>query len=403
MHLLFINRFFYPDQSATARLLTDVAEEFASKGWSITVITGRMAYLDARLIGPPEEVHKGVIVRRVWSTRYGRRSAIGRLADYLTFYLSAAWETVRMKNVDCLLVLSDPPMLSFVAALLGPLKRWKTICWLQDMFPENAVSAGLLADGWIARILTRTARWSHQAADHVIVVGRCMERRLLSAGLPQERITWISNWADGESLAPLSSDENWFRKDQGLDGRFVVMYSGNLGVVHDADSLLRVIRAMKDVAEICFVFMIYGQGKGYLEEHGQRERLRNLRFIDYQTHQHLRYSLSAGDLHLVSLRADMEGFSVPSKVYGIMAVGRPVLFIGPKESEAAMIVNEAGCGLVFPPLESEQAAPAIRHLAGDAKRREQLGAAGRRYFEATLDKQKAMERFRTFFLEVNRE
>ena len=353
MRLLFINRFFYPDQSATARLLTDLAEELASQAIGVTVVTGRVGYLDGEQIGSPHDCYKGVTVERVWSTRFGRRSALGRLADYVSFYMSAGWATVRSRNIDCLIVWSDPPLLSLLAAFLRPLKGWKTICWLQDVFPENAVRAGILKDGWLARTLTRIAHWSLQASHRIIVVGRCMERHLLLAGVPQTRVVRISNWADGECLTPVAPDENWFRKEHDLNGHLVVMYSGNVGIVHDADSLLRVIRSLRGMPEVCFVFMGYGKGKAQLEECGRREGLTNLRFIEYQAQQHLRFSLSAGDIHLVSLRTNMEGLSVPSKVYGIMAVGRPVVFIGPQGSEVACVVREAGCGLVFAPDESK--------------------------------------------------
>jgi colanic acid biosynthesis glycosyl transferase WcaI len=402
MRLLFINRFFYPDQSATARLLTDLAEELASQGMGVTVVTGRAGYLDGKRIGPPDACYKGVTVKRVWSTRFGRRAALGRFADYVSFYISAGWATVRSRNIDCLIVWSDPPLLSFLAAFLRPLKGWKTISWLQDVFPENAVRAGILKDGWLARTLTRIAYWSLRASHRIIVVGRCMEQHLQRAGIPQEQVVRLPNWADGEALGPVAAHENWFRKEHHLNGHLVVMYSGNLGVVHDADSLLRVIRSLHGMSRVCFVFMGYGKGKVRLEERGRREGLTNLRFIDYQSQQHLRFSLSAGDIHLVSLRTDMEGLSVPSKVYSIMAVGRPVIFIGPEGSEAGAVVRDAGCGLVFTPDESESAASAIRDLARDPEQRERLGTAGRRYFEAVLDKQRAIERFQTVLQTVMR-
>jgi colanic acid biosynthesis glycosyl transferase WcaI len=397
MNLLFINRFFYPDQSATAQLLTDLAVELASRGFGVTVVTGRAGYLQEKPLGPQRKTYKGVVVTRVWSTRFGRRSTIGRVIDYVSFYLCAAWAAARTERIECLIVLSDPPMLSVLAALLGRLRRWKTVCWLQDVFPENAVQAGLIRDGWMARLLIRIAHRSVNYSSRVIVVGRCMKQRLLDAGISCQRIVYIPNWADGRSLIPVVTEENWFRTQHGLDGRFVVMYSGNLGMVHDAESLLGVIRALREFPDICFVFMGYGQGKARLEKQARREGFAHLRFIDYQAQQHLRYTLSAGDLHLVSLRTDMEGLSVPSKIYGIMAVGRPVMFIGPEGSEVASVVREAGCGEVFDPTGCEKAALAIRHLAGDPERRAYLGAAGRRYFETVLEKRFAIDRFESAF------
>src|SRR2546426_662852 len=305
VRLFFINRFFHPDQSATAQMLTDLAEGLAVPGTAVTVLTGRLGYLGGETAVPCEEQYKGVTVRRVWSTRFGRQSALGRLFDYLSFYLASVWAAAQTKDVDCVVVLSDPPILSVQAVLLGRLKGWKTVCWLQDVFPEIAVRAGTLREGFRARLLRWAANWSLRKSDRVIVVGRCMEQYVLAFGLQRDRVVLIPNWADGDELTPVAPEANWFRKQHGL-----------------------------------------------------------------------------------------EGLSVPSKVYGIMAVGRPVVFIGPDKSEVASLIRESGCGEVFFPQESEKAALAILHLAQDDRRRESLGSAGRRYFETFLDKRYAIQRFR---------
>lgn len=394
MHVLFINRFFYPDQSATAQMLTDLTEGLAARGFAVTVVTGRVGYLGDDPGLPAEDSYKGVRIRRVWSTRFGRGASLGRLMDYLTFYLASAWMAARARDVGAVVAMSDPPMLSVLAVIVGRFKRWKAVCWLQDVFPEIAVRAGVLRDGVVALLLKRMARWSLRKSDRVIVVGRCMERRLLTSGISKDRVRLIPNWADGEHLAPVAAGENWFRTEHKLDGRIVVMYSGNLGVVHEAQSFLPMIRHLRAVPEVCLLFVGEGQGKARLEEWICQEGLENVRFMSYQAKEHLRYSLSAGDIHLVTLRADMEGLSVPSKIYGILAVGRPVIFIGPEGSEVTQLLREAGCGEVFAPDEGDRAAETVVALARDRERREQMGAAGRRYFEAHLDKRIAVQKFK---------
>ncbi|TLY41861.1 MAG: glycosyltransferase family 4 protein [Nitrospirae bacterium] len=400
MRLLFINRFFHPDQSATAQMLTDLAEGLAVSGTAVTVLTGRLGYLGGETAVPSEEQYKGVTVRRVWSTRFGRQSALGRLFDYLSFYLSSVWAAVQTRDVDCVVVLSDPPILSVQAVLLGRLKGWKTVCWLQDVFPEIAVRADTLREGLRARLLRWAANWSLRSSDRVIVVGRCMERCLLAFGLQRDRLVLIPNWADGDHLTPVAPEDNWFRKQHGLEGQIVVMYSGNLGVVHETEALIPLIHYLRGIREVCFLFVGEGQGKTRLQNWASQEKLESVRFLRYQNKEHLRYSLSAGDIHLVTLRSKMEGLSVPSKVYGIMAVGRPVVFIGPDGSEVASLVRESGCGEVFSPQESEKAALAILHLVQDYRRRENLGSAGRRYFESFLDKRCAIQRFQTVFQDM---
>src|SRR5438128_8321342 len=161
-------------------MLTDLAEGLATYGIGVTVLTGRLGYLGGETAVPREEKYKGVVVRRVWSTRFGRHTALGRLFDYLSFYLASAWAAVQTKDVDCVVVLSDPPILSLQAVLLGRLKGWRTVCWLQDVFPDIAVRAGTLREGLRARLFGWAANWSLRLSDRVIVVGRCMERRLLA-------------------------------------------------------------------------------------------------------------------------------------------------------------------------------------------------------------------------------
>src|SRR5437016_3303167 len=247
-------------------MLTDLAEGLAVSGTAVTVLTGRLGYLGGETAVPSEEQYKGVTVRRVWSTRFGRQSALGRLFDYLSFYLSSVWAAVQTRDVDCVVVLSDPPILSVQAVLLGRLKGWKTVCWLQDVFPEIAVRAGTLREGLRARLLRWAANWSLRSSDRVIVVGRCMERCLLAFGLQRDRVVLIPNWADGDQLAPVAAEENWFRKQQDLDGKLVIMYSGNLGVVHETESLIPVIRRLFATPEMCILFVGEGQGKSRLED-----------------------------------------------------------------------------------------------------------------------------------------
>jgi len=400
MQLLFINRFYYPDESATAQLLTMVAEDLVAEDCGVTIITGQIGYLSAKRLFGPYERHHGVNVRRVWSTAFGSRLRIGRVADYLSFYLAAAWAALQRDDIDGMVVWSDPPLLTVLAAGLTRLKGWKTIAWLQDLFPENAVQAGFLTPRLPARVLTRLARWSFRRADHIVVVGRCMKRRLQQSGLPEERITVIPNWADGVALTPVDHHDNWFRKDHTPGGRVVVMYSGHLGVVHDWHSLMHILRSLRSVSDVAFIFVCHGPGRDVLETWVRRQGLMNAEFIEYQPQQALRYSLSAADVHLVTLRTDMAGLSVPSKTYGIMAVGRPIVFIGPKDSEVAMVVMDSGCGEVFGPEDPDGAAKAILGLAFDRRRREQLGSAGRQYFDRFFDRKLALTRIRSVLRKV---
>ena len=229
-----------------------------------------------------------------------------------------------------------------------------------------------------------------------------MKGRLLESGVAAEHMTVIPNWADGVSLRPVDHSDNWFRKEHARGAQVVVMYSGHLGVVHDWRSLMHVLQSLQGVPDVMFLFVCHGPGREALEEWVQRESFVNVGFIERQPREALPYSLSAADIHLVTLRNDMAGLSVPSKTYGIMAAGRPIIFIGPKDSETALTVSESGCGEVVDPEDANRAVNVILELASDRRRREELGAAGRRYFERFFDRNLASALIRSVLRDVVR-
>ena len=401
MRILFINRYFYPDVSATAEMLTQLAEDLDARGESVTVITGRADYLTGMIELPRTDVHKGIEIRRVDGTNFGRDRFWGRLLNYLTFYIAAGWTALRLKDQDCLVVLSDPPLLSALAALVKPFKTVRTVCWLQDVFPDIAMTTGVIRNGLSAYCLKRLGFWSLEKANRIVVIGRCMERHLLSTGLPANQLIHISNWADGSLIQPIGREENVFLEEHGLHDRFVVMYSGNLGRVHEFSTVIEMIRRTATCADMSFCFIGEGYHKSWLQSTAQREGWKHVLFLHFQPKEQLRFSLSAADLHLVSLRQGMAGLSVPSKIYGILACGRPVIFIGPEDSEAAYLIREAGCGYVVRPGDSDGAMEALLECYRDPATRARMGKVGRDYFERYCDRRIATHRFWQVLQEMN--
>ena len=393
MRITFVNRYFYPDISATSQLLTELAEDLEARGESVTIITGNTSYLSAEWL-PAYDTHRGVRIERVGFTSFGRSRTLGRLIDYLSFWVCAFLRAVRLKDQDSLVVLSDPPMLSLFAAMVRIFNPMTTVCWLQDVFPDIAVRAGVIGESVLAKILRKVAVWSLRQMDHIIVIGRCMERRLLSSGVAARNIANIPNWADGPHIRSLSREDNPFASRYGLQDRFVVMYSGNHGIVHEFDSLTHLVRATESVPGICFCFIGEGARKQQLMEMSRAEGWPHVMFLAYQPKDQLESSLSAADVHLVSLRAGMEGLCVPSKLYGALAAGRPVLFIGPEESEVAYTIREAGCGATVLPGNTDAAVEALLAVYRDRELRESQGKAAREYFERYCDRAISTERFR---------
>jgi len=393
LHVLFINRFYYPDYSATSRLLTQLTEDLAGQGLDITVITSRFSYLGGADAWPEQGQHKGVTINRVWSTNFGRRSGVGRLVDYLSFFISAFWAGLRTKRADWLIVLTDPPMLSVLAMLMKKLFRCQAACWLQDVFPQIAIQSGLLKRGMFSGWISWIARRSLESLDQVVIVGRCMERKLLQEGYSSNNFVKIPNWADGAQLFPLDRSSNPFVSARGLQQQFVLMYSGNFGLVHEVDTVETVFRCTNVLTHLTMCVIGDGAHRDHLQRVAQEERWSHVQFLPYQTEETLRFSLTAAHVHLVTLKADMDGLSVPSKIYGILASGRPVIFIGPDESEAAIIVREAQCGYVIPPGDHQAVLKALHGYRCDQVLLQEHGRHARAYFDAHCSRSLGAEQF----------
>ncbi|HKT35323.1 MAG TPA: glycosyltransferase family 4 protein [Nitrospira sp.] len=391
--VLFINRFFYPDVSATSRLLTQLTEDLSEQGQDITVITSRCSYVGEAGPWPETGEHKGVRIRRVWSTNFGRRSGAGRLIDYLTFYVNAFLATVTTDRITWLIVMADPPLLSVLAAMAKPLLRCQTACWLQDVFPQIAVQCGLLRKGLVSSVISRIARWSLESLDRVVVVGRCMEQRLLEEGFSGRNLLTISNWADGTQLLPLDRQANPFVSTHGLQQRFVLMYSGNLGIVHEVQTIEDVLRCTNVLTHFTMCVIGDGAHRSRLERVVRDEHWSHVLFLPYQPEETLRLSLTAAHVHLVTLKPDMSGLSVPSKIYGILAAGRPVIFIGPEDSEAASIVREAQCGIVIRAGDHQAVVKALIAYRDDPTLIQDHGRRARAFFDAHCSRPLGTERF----------
>jgi glycosyltransferase involved in cell wall biosynthesis len=400
MRVLFVNRYFYPDCSATSQLLTELAEDLIAQGASVTVISGRTLYQGKETKLSVRDVHKGIRIVRVGFFRFDRSETLGRLGDYLSFWVSALWTAARIQNLSCLVVLSDPPLLSLLAAIIRLIKPVKAVCWLQDLFPDVAIQAGMIRLGPARRVLNQLTQWSLRHMDQIIVIGRCMERRLLRHGISADKIVTIPNWADGQHISPLPRRKSACVAQHGLEGKFVVMYSGNHGIVHDFEGFVSLARATQSYPELRFCFIGDGAWRNQLMNIAKAENWQHVLFLPYQDRAVLRSSLTAADVHLVSLRTEMEGLSIPSKIYSVLAAGRPVIFFGPANSEPAAILRDAHCGFTVKPGDTEGAVQALLAVYNDRSLLEQQGQAARLYFNRRFDRNIATQNFHQVFQRV---
>jgi glycosyltransferase involved in cell wall biosynthesis len=341
----FVNRYFHPDHSATSQIASDLAFHLASRGHEVVAITSRQRYDDPRARLPRREVANGVHIVRVWSTRFGRAGLPGRAIDYLTFYVSAYF-AIRWERDAIVVAMTDPPLLSVIAALAAP----RVVNWVQDLFPEVAEALRIRVP-----FVKRLRDWSLRRARANVVLGDLMAARVPKAVV-------IHNWADA-ALAPREKPR----------GAFTVGYSGNLGRAHDFDTILG---AMQRLADVQFVFT----GGGAQLESVKRAAAGNAEFRPYVAREQLSESLSSVDAHLVSLKPALEGLIVPSKFYGILAVARPVLFIGAHDGELARLIEAYRCGIVIEPGDVEGLVRAIETLARDRDAAAGMGLRGRELY-----------------------
>jgi len=341
--LIFINRYFYPDHSATSQMLSDLAFGLAkdSPNHAIHIVTSRQRYDDAAAQLPAQELMQNVHIHRVATTRFGRQNLLGRAIDYLSFYAAAFVTLIKLtKAGDTLIAKTDPPLISVIAAWVATLKRAHLVNWLQDLFPEVAAELGVkLARGLPYKLLKALRNQTLRQAKMNIVIGELMADRLRREGVPGNQISVIHNWADEEQLHPVPHEQNPLRSEWGLQGKFVVGYSGNLGRSHDFATILDAAEALKDNPDIVFLLIGGGAQLPQVLKDCADRGLDNVMFKPYQPREKLSESLSVADVHLISLKPELESLIVPSKFYGILAVGRPVIFIGSEDGELARTIQ----------------------------------------------------------------
>jgi len=421
VRLIFLNRYFYPDHSATSQMLSDLAFALAERGHKVEVVTSRQIYDAPEERLPARESVGGLAIHRVWTSHFGRQNLFARAVDYVTFYGSAALTLFRLaRRGDIVIAKTDPPMLSVIAAPIARLRRARLVTWLQDLFPEVAEAVGLgrgrLAGGSY-KALRLIRNRSLRAAATNVALGERMAQRLRENGIKPRSISIIPNWADASLVSPIAHSDSSLRSAWGLEGKFVIGYSGNLGRAHDYETLLdaiSVLEAKRRMAqspvetnptfagppEIAWLFIGGGALYDAVAREVSQRGLTSVLFRPYQPREQLAESLAAIDVHLVSLRPELEGLIVPSKFYGIAAAGRPAIFIGDGDGEIAQLLAQHGCGRAIAQGDGMGLAQVILELAANPTLCQQMGVRARQAFEREFDKPLGVARWERVLLNV---
>lgn len=394
MRIVLLNQYYLPAEAATAQLLADLGEELARAGHEVRVICGGRSYPEPIPIGPRRELLNGVVVLRSWTTGFGRSSRLGRIADYVTFLAGAIAHVACGPRPDLVVYLTTPPMLSLVGLALARLRRARSLYWVMDHYPELAFELGVLRrEAWVGRLLERLAGYPLRRSSRVVALGETMAGRLEAAGATGVEV--VHNWADGEAIRPRPALAHPLRRRWGLEQRFVVLYSGNMGLAHEFDTLLGAAELLRQDPHVLFLFIGTGPRRAAVEAAVRSRSLPNVQFRPFAERRDLAESLTAGDVHLLTLRESVAGLLVPSKIYGILAAGRPCLYVGPADGEVAEILRLGGCGVRIAVGDAAGLAQAALDYAADPERLEQEGRRARHLFDERFAKPRALAALRT--------
>ena len=394
MKVLLLNQVFWPDVAATAQHGHDLGRYLAQHGVQVTALASRSLYSETGKALPREGGVDGIRIVRAGQSRFGKTALAARAFDFVSFYLAALWRAIWLPRQDIVVCFTTPPFIAFVGILLRWLKGTKVVCWTMDLYPDVPVAAGVLRRGSLAHSLFDAVdRFSLRHADRVVVLGRCMQQRLLEKGVDPKRMEVINVWADGDEVSVRPIEGNALRTAWQVGDRFVIEYSGNFGIGHDGETMYRAMQATRADDSIRWVIVGGGTKRGELEAFVQAHDIVNAVLKPYQPREALGELLSLGNVHLVSVAENFSGLLVPSKFYGVLAAARPVLYVGPRESEVARVIEESQCGLVIEQGDSAGLVKAIETLHADPQLAQAMGRRAREVFERTFTRSHACERW----------
>jgi colanic acid biosynthesis glycosyl transferase WcaI len=401
MRILMLNQVFYPDVAATAQHAHDLAKHLVAHGHEVAVIASRSIYGKKGAALPKREVVDGIEINRVGKSIFGKASIAARVLDFGLFYLAAMFKALTVRKPDVIICFTTPPFIALVGWLVRLLRGSKFVYWVMDLYPDLPVACGVMKPkSIITRFFEAINRFCLRTADRTVVLGRCMRQRVLNKGIKPRHVVHIGVWADQAEVQPIARESNPYRAEWSLGDRFVVMYSGNFGLGHDVDTMCQAALRLRGDDRIRFVFAGDGKKKRMVEWFVERQSLDNCVLAPYQPRERLDASLSCADLHLATLLEGVEGIMVPCKLFGIMAAGRPTLFIGHPDSELARVLVEHDCGMVIRQGDVDGLVTAIQKLEADRAWNARMGENARAALIRAYDRAQACEAWRRMLEEL---
>lgn len=395
--ILVLDRFYFPDEQATSILLTELTEGLRDR-FEFEILCGPPLTLPS----PPERERikgEGIRIYNVSCPRLPKQILFARFLNDLSFLFMAFFRGLFLSRPDLILSQTSPPGIWWIAFLLS---RWHRTPWIhvsQDIFPDNLKALGALPNGRIFSWFDPFSSFPLRKADRIVGVGQDIHERMVQKGFSESLILQIPNWADLEFIRPLTKS-NSFSKQYGLVDKFVVLYAGNFGRVHNFEDLLDAAEQLSVHPKIQFLLVGEGAFKKWLMREVQSRKLSNVRILPFEPRSRLPEVLASADVSVILLRKGMAGLSVPSKIYSILASGRPAIACVEDESDIARLVRESNAGFVVPPGDSEAFAKAVTELFGNQTKKHQMGVKARQFAEQMDFKTHALHDYEQIFREI---
>lgn len=409
--LLVYAHYYYPDVASTGQILTELCEGMKDT-FDITIICVVPSYT-----GKIEEKYKikriykeninEINVVRVRVPEFQKSNKLSRTKNLLAYFFNSLIATFKLEKHDYIFTISQPPILGGVLGVLGKwIKGGKLIYNIQDFNPEQTMAVGYTKNKLLLNTAMMMDKFSCKQSNEVIVVGRDMQEtlrnRFNNKKVPEN--TFINNWIDEKEIYPLNENHPKiidFKEKYNLNDKFIIMYSGNIGLYYDLENIIKVIGKFNEREDIIFAFVGDGTVKKEIEDYATENKLSNVTFIPYQDKTDLVYSLNSADIHWVVNAKGIKGVSVPSKLYGVMATGKPVLGVLDKGSEARIIVDECNCGVCTEPGNYDGIYNKIQYILNNKEKVKDLGQNGRKYLEKNLTKDVSINKYKNTILSLD--
>lgn len=408
--LLMYTNYFYPEVATTGQILTELAEGLTDT-FDVTVICEIPSYAQAidekyKTKRFYFEEYKGMKVIRVRVPEVNKQSKVSRVKYILSYFFNCIGATFKAGKFDLVFTVTQPPILGGLLGVIGKMAtRGKLMYQIMDFNPEQTIAVNYAGNRMVLRAMMWFDKLSCRTSDVVVTLGRDMQetlyKRFKNKNVPNNVV--INNWIDETKVYPLEhSDERVaaFRKQYGLEGKFVIMTSGNIGLYYDFENLLKIMAKFKDEKDVVFAFVGDGLVKPKLQEYVEKHQLTNVVFAPFQKKEDLNYSLNAADVHIVTNALGVKGVSVPSKIYGILAVNKPIWGILEKDSEAWRIIKDSNCGILAEAANYEQIEETLRAVIAEKEKFVEKHSTGRAYLETHLTKNQSIDAYRKALLDI---